>query len=53
VASIVVLLSVDGKKILDLLNRLHMMSEGKELATLLGVVALAFALYRAIFITVH
>ena len=43
-ASIEVFLAVACKNLLDLLNGRYMMSEGKELATLIGVVALASGL---------
>ena len=41
---IVVLLTISGKEVLNLLDGLYMMSEGEELATLFCVVTLAFGL---------
>ena len=50
---IVVLLPIPRQQLLDLLYLGHMMSEGEELAPLLGVVALAFGLDRFIFVENH
>jgi hypothetical protein len=41
---IVVLLTITGYQILDVVKGFYMMSEGEELATLFSIVALAFGL---------
>jgi hypothetical protein len=45
VAGVVVFLTIASYQVFYLINRLYMMSEGKEFATLLGVVPLASAFY--------
>jgi len=49
-AGIVVFLAVAGQKVLDFIDRRHMMSEGEELTPLVGVVTLASALYGLVFV---
>jgi hypothetical protein len=50
VTGIVILLTISGKEVFNLLDGFYMMSEGEELATLFGVVALAIALKCTIFV---
>ena len=52
-AGIIVFLTITRQQLFDFVYCRNMMSEGEELATLLGVVALASALNRAIFVAIH
>ena len=49
-AGIVVLLAIACYQVFDLINRLNMMSEGKELTTLFSVVALTSAFKSLVFV---